>query len=316
LDGFRGWGEGAIARAKLGAEGAGWKENGTTKSLPPQKVTGGGCRFHFLGQPNRGNYMSVMVSADDETTIEEVFRCERRHTLSTPLYKYGRYPTLILALLFVAKGAHDLVVGWASDLRDHWTVHFTNWRWLLALHLCFAGPFLLAAWAQLVLIPWVGEDSTGARAAVHRWLGRGTVITGAAAAATALALCPRALLGTGWIFGPWSLLWLVAAIMTWLRARQRRFEYHRWWAKLLTQSALFFLTGRMAMWMCIKLGVASTHDIYFYSMAVAAAIACWRAYTDAAGHKHAMIGRKAAKHWRSAGHKAALLQRLAAVKKD
>ena len=158
-----------------------------------------------------------------------------------------------------------------------------------------------------MLIPWVGDDPS-ARAAVHRWTGRVAVIAGAGAAATALALSPGAIAGTGWVFAPWSMLWLVAAAMTWLRARQRRFEDHRWWAKLLSQSALFFLTGRIAMCACLELGVASTHDVYFYSMVVAAAIACWRAYIDAVGYKRAKKGRIAGKMWRDAGRKAALLQ--------
>ena len=48
------------------------------------------------------------------------------------------------------------------------------------------------------------------------------------------------------IFAPWALLWLLSSLMTLHRARQKDWAAHRWWANLLSQSGLLFITGRVA----------------------------------------------------------------------
>jgi hypothetical protein len=50
-----------------------------------------------------------------------------------------------------------------------------------------------------------------------------------------------------------------------LRARQRRWTGHRVWANVVSQSALLFVTGRMAIVICTSIGM-EVKKTYYYSI--------------------------------------------------
>ena len=195
-------------------------------------------------------------------TPSKALRVERDTVLGSPFW-FFRWLLVLVVLGFVAKGAWDLLRGWGDDERRHWSIPFTNSRGLLLAHFCCAGPFLIAAISQKLLIGW----DAGRR--VHRLLGRFAVATGALAAISALLLSPGALAGTWVVFAPWSALWLLASVMTLLRARQRDWASHRAWANLLSQSAWVFMTGRLALTLCRALELP-VEQSYYWSMLLAA----------------------------------------------
>ena len=71
------------------------------------------------------------------------------------------------------------------------------------------------------------------------------------------------------VFAPWSALWLLASVMTLLRARQQDWASHRAWANLLSQSAWLFMTGRLALTLCRALELP-VEQSYYWSMLLAA----------------------------------------------
>jgi hypothetical protein len=202
-----------------------------------------------------------------------LFRAEARATHLSPLWR-ARYALLALALLYSSKGVFDLVL---AD-RSHWTFAFTHTRALLIAHLSAAAPFLALSVSQLWLIPWVGDPAlrpseAASRRSVHRQVGWFAVGSGVLAAISAAVLSVDALEGTVVVFLPWSCLWLLSAVMTGARAWQQQWEAHRWWAKVLTQNGLAFVTGRVCITVCLALGASHAHT-YYYSM-VAAFVVGW-----------------------------------------
>ena len=211
-----------------------------------------------------------------------LFRAEARATHLSPFWR-ARYALLALALLYTAKGVFDLAL---AD-RSHWTFAFTHTRALLIAHLSAAAPFLALSVAQLWLIPWVGDPAlrpaeAASRRSVHRQVGWFAVGSGVLAAISAAVLSVDALEGTVVVFLPWSCLWLLSAVMTGARAWQQQWEAHRWWAKVLTQNGLAFVTGRVCITVCLALGASHAHT-YYYSMVAAFLVGWARSVASAVG---------------------------------
>jgi hypothetical protein len=242
----------------------------------------------------------ALGSEDLLQSPSRVLRLERRVTLGSPLWR-ARWALLLVACAYIVKGARDLL---GAD-RAHWTVPFVNNRRLLLGHFCCAAPFMLAVAAQKWLLVWVGEAPVE-RARYHRALGRFAVLCGALAAASALALAPRALAGTWVVFAPWSLLWLLASVMTLVCARRRDWVAHRWWANLLSQSGLLFVTGRLAIGLCLFLGLPSGAT-YYWSMVLAGGAGMLRFSWDLRAWQAERRKAWAWSHFRAVGRAAVLL---------
>jgi hypothetical protein len=210
-------------------------------------------------------------------TPEKVLRLERETVLRSPLWTL-RWPLLLLGCCLVGKGARDLLHGFAADDRGHWSVPFTNDRGLLLGHLCCAGPFLMVTVVQKLLIPWVGANPA-TRSSYHRAVGRVAVLSGVMASSSALLLSPGALAGTAVVFAPWSMLWLLSCVMTWRKAIVGDWASHRAWANLLSQSALLFITGRVALMLCMAAELPVS-DSYYWSMLLAGLAAGLRFAVD------------------------------------
>lgn len=205
-------------------------------------------------------------------TVGDVFRIEAQSTKKKLLWKL-RYVISALALFFCVKGVHDIACGWATDERSHWAIPITNSRLLLAFHIACALPFLLACIVQLFLIPWVGESSVVKaeslkRRKYHRIIGRVAICAGVLGAISAAALSIHALEGTWVIFLPWGIWWLLTAVLTWIRARQREWASHRFWAKCLARSGLAFLVGRCSISIFVNFGF-DIRPTYYWSMVAA-----------------------------------------------
>lgn len=226
----------------------------------------------------------------------DIFRAEALHTLSSPLWRF-RWVVAFLGVFYVGKGARDLLLGFAADDRSHWTIPIHNARWLLIGHLSVAGPFLCLCYLQLVAIPWVAGDATlprpeaAKRRATHRAVGYATVTAGLLAATSAGVLAFDALGDTVVIFLPWAAIWGFSAVMTALSARRKRWAAHRSWAKTLTQSAFAFIAGRVAIGLCLWLGLEEIRTTYYWSMVFSLVLVLMRVAADLKGW-HVAIARQ------------------------
>ena len=120
------------------------------------------------------------------------------------------------------------------------------------------------------------------RRATHRRVGWCAVVTGALAALSAASLSWHAFAGTWIVFLPWTCLWLLSAVMTGITATQKRWIAHRWWAKVLTQNGLAFVSGRVSITALLFLGVSHSRT-YYYSVAVAFFVGWARSTVDMIG---------------------------------
>lgn len=152
------------------------------------------------------------------------------------------------------QGRFDL---WRSVMPHGYSPHTPAHNTMIALHLLFA--LLLVSAGTLQLLPVVRRRWPR----LHRWNGRAYVAAATIGSVTGLAMVwtPPGTVGDVWQHLGVSLnavLILIAVVMAWRSALQRRFDQHRQWALrlyLLVGGVFFFRIGLM-LWLIANHGPA------------------------------------------------------------
>mmetsp|Transcript_22399 Transcript_22399/g.42054 ORF Transcript_22399/g.42054 Transcript_22399/m.42054 type:complete len:167 (-) Transcript_22399:200-700(-) len=149
---------------------------------------------------------------------------------------------------------------------------------MLKTHLVFASLFMTGSLIQQWMLAWCAMDARRRR--VHKMLGYVVVTCAIISSSSSILMSNKALHGAGAFFGPWSVLWLIAATATLFYALRREFKAHKLWADLLTQSATLFISGRCVILACSITKCVPEPNAYYYAIGGSLLLALLKFGTD------------------------------------